>query len=397
MTSTTHSTVYRQKPSQIVRLGRADRSWYATWFWEIDRVLLLLVTMLIGIGIIAVAAASPSAAAKDGLAPLHYFWRQLIWVGLGVPLMVAVSMLPRELAKRLSLFGAALFGIALALVPVVGTEVNGAVRWLGVDPFRFQPSEFLKPFFVVAIAWMLSLRSLDRGLPMVPVTGLLVAIVAALLMKQPDFGQTVIFGAVWMALLIISGLHVRYIAMMGGAALALLALAFTFYQNGRDRVIEFLTGTGDTYHVDVGYATITNGGLVGLGPGGGIQKFRLPEAHNDYIFSVIGEEFGLISCLVIAIIYLAIIVRVFLKLLDEDDGFLILASAGLAIQFGLQAIINMAVNVQLVPSKGMTLPFISYGGSSLLAISIGFGLLLAFTKRNPFLTRSPYVVKWSGQ
>ncbi|WP_380873898.1 cell division protein FtsW [Sphingomonas sp. DBB INV C78] len=393
----TGSTVYRQKPSQVVRLGRADRSWYATWFWEIDRVLLLLVAMLVGIGLIAVAAASPSAAAKDGVPALHYFWRQILWAGLGVPLMIAVSMLPQGLAKRISIGAATFFTVMLALVPLVGTEVNGAVRWLGVDPFRFQPSEFLKPFFVVAVAWMLSLRAQDRNLPVVPLTGLLVAIIAALLMKQPDFGQTVIFCAVWAALLVISGVQMRFLMMLGGAGIGLLALMFTFYANGRDRVIEFLTGTGDTYHVDVGYATITNGGLVGLGPGGGIQKFRLPEAHNDYIFSVIGEEFGLISCIVIAIIYLAIMVRVFLKLLDEEDQFIILAASGLAIQFGLQAVINMAVNVQLVPSKGMTLPFISYGGSSLLAVSMGFGLLLAFTKRNPFLKRSPYVVTWSGK
>lgn len=393
----TGSTVYRQKPAQVVRLGRADRSWYATWFWEIDRVLLLLVAMLIGAGLIAVAAASPSAAAKDHVPALHYFWRQLVWVGLGLPVMIGVSMLPQNVARRLSIGGAVCFTVLLMLVPLIGTEVNGAVRWLGVDPVRFQPSEFLKPFFVVAIAWMLSLRQQDKGLPMVPLTGALVALIAALLMKQPDFGQTVIFCAVWAALLVISGVQLRFLLMLGGAGVGLLALAFIFYQNGRDRVIEFLTGSGDTYHVDVGYATITNGGLVGLGPGGGIQKFRLPEAHNDYIFSVIGEEFGLISCLAIALIYLAIMVRVFLKLLDEDDHFIILASAGLAIQFGLQAVINMAVNVQLVPSKGMTLPFISYGGSSLLAVSMGFGLLLAFTKRNPFLRRSPYVVTWSGK
>jgi len=391
------SVVYRQKPSQMVRLGRADRSWYATWFWEIDRLLLLLVVMLIGIGLIAVAAASPSAAAKDGLAPLHYFWRQILWVMLGVPVMLGVSMLPQNFARRLSIGAAVFFSILLAMVPLFGTEVNGAVRWLGVDPVRFQPSEFLKPFFVVTIAWMLSLRARDSSLPVVPLTGALVGIVAVLLMKQPDFGQTVVFCAVWAGLLVISGVAMRFLIILAGAGTGLLALAFIFYQNGRDRVLEFLTGTGDTYHVDVGYATITNGGLVGLGPGGGVQKFRLPEAHNDYIFSVIGEEFGLISCGVIAIIYLAIMVRVFLKLLDDEDQFIILAAAGLAIQFGLQAVINMAVNVQLVPSKGMTLPFISYGGSSLLAVSIGFGLLLAFTKRNPYLTRSPYVVTWSGK
>ena len=392
----TTSTIQR-RPKQVVRLGRADRSWYATWFWEIDRVLLFLVAMLIGIGLIAVAAASPAAASIEHKTPLYYFTRQLFWVGIGIPAMIVTSMLPTDVARRWSIGCAAVFTVLLALVPFVGIEVNGAVRWIGVDPIRFQPSEFLKPFFVVALAWMLSLRANDRSLPVIPLSGLIVGVIALLLMKQPDFGQTVVFCAVWMAMLLLSGIATRVFVMLGAAGLAAVVAAFLFYDVARGRIMEFITGAGDTYHVDIAHATIINGGLVGLGPGGGIKKFRLPESHNDYIFSVIGEEFGLISCMVIALIYLAVMVRVFIKLLDEKDNFLILAAAGLATQFGVQALINMAVNVQIVPSKGMTLPFISYGGSSLLAVSIGFGLLLAFTRRNPYLTRSPYVVKWSGR
>lgn len=383
------------------RLGRGDMSWYATWFWEIDRVLLLLVAMLIGIGLIAVAAASPAEASHHGQAPLTYFFRQLLWVSLGLPAMIGVSMLPKEIARRVSITAAVIFSVLLALVPLVGTAVNGSVRWIGMEGLRFQPSEFLKPFFVVTLAWMLSLRAQDRSLPMIPVSGLLIAIIAFLLMKQPDFGQTVIFVSVWLALLILSGIGLRVIAILAAAVPVALGAAYLFYENGRDRIDSFLGLTSDQVsgptHTDLAYSTITNGGLVGLGPGSGVRKFHLPEAHNDYIFSVIGEEFGLISCMVIALIYLAIMVRVFVKLLDEEDNFLILASAGLAIQFGLQAIINMAVNVQIAPSKGMTLPFISYGGSSVVAISAGFGLLLAFTRRNPYLKRSPYVVKWSGR
>ncbi|MET0271168.1 MAG: putative peptidoglycan glycosyltransferase FtsW [Sphingomonas sp.] len=391
------STAIQRKPRQVVRLGRADRSWYATWFWEIDRVLLLLVSLLIGIGLIAVAAASPAAAGLDGKPPLYYFTRQLVWVGLGVPAMIGVSMLPKEVARRWSIWLAAFFALCLVLVPFVGIKVNGAVRWIGIDPVRFQPSEFLKPFFVVTLAWVLSLRQQDEKLPVIPLSGIAVGVIALFLMKQPDFGQTVIFVSVWMALLLLSGIAMKWIYGLVGAGIGGIVLAFLFYDVARGRIMEFVTGSGDTYHTDVAHATIVNGGLVGLGPGGGVKKFRLPESHNDYIFSVIGEEFGLISCFAIAFIYLAIMVRVCVKLLDEDDNFLILAAAGLATQFGLQALVNMAVNVQVVPSKGMTLPFISYGGSSLLAISIGFGLLLAFTRRNPYLTRSPYVVKWSGR
>jgi cell division protein FtsW len=262
---------------------------------------------------------------------------------------------------------------------------------------QIQPSEFLKPLFVVALAWLLSLRSRDASLPVVPLSGLLLAVVAFLLMKQPDFGQTVIFASIWIALLMLSGVPMRILYWLGGAGVGAIIAAYAFYSVARERIDNFIFAQGDTYQTDMAHATLTNGGLIGTGPGAGTMKFKLPEPHTDYIFSVIGEEFGLIACLAIAIIYLAIVVRVFIKLLHEEDDFLLLASAGLVTQFGLQAIINMAVNVQIAPSKGMTLPFISYGGSSMVALSIGFGLLLAFTRANPYLTRSPYVVKWSGR
>ena len=173
--------------------------------------------------------------------------------------------------------------------------------------------------------------------------------------------------------------------------------AYLFYPVATERINKFLFAEGDTYQTDRAFDTLIHGGLMGTGPGAGTMKFHLPEPHTDYIFSVIGEEFGLISCIAIAMIYLAIVVRVFVRLLHEEDEFLLLASAGLVTEFGLQALINMMVNVQLAPSKGMTLPFISYGGSSMIALAMGMGLLLAFTRSNPYLTRSPYVVKWSGQ
>ena len=189
----------------------------------------------------------------------------------------------------------------------------------------------------------------------------------------------------------------RLLGGLGAAGLVGIVLAYFFYDVATARIDGFLFGEGDTFQTDNAMRTLTAGGLFGMGPGGGTRKFGLPEPHTDYIFSVIGEEFGLIACLAIALLYLTIVARVLIKLLDEESTFAILAAAGLAIQFGLQALINMAVNVQIAPSKGMTLPFISYGGSSMLALSIGMGLLLAFTRRNPYLTRSPYVVKWSGE
>jgi len=382
--------------------GRSDTSPIGRWFWEVDKVLLLLITVLIAIGLIAVAAASPAAAVRLSggsvhVAELYYFWRQLAWIVIGIPVMIAISMMPKERARRLSLFGAAFFFVLLIFVPVLGPEVNGAKRWINFGIGQVQPSEFLKPFFVVSVAWLLSLKETEKSLPVFSMSALLTGAIAYLLMKQPDFGSTIIFCAVWVAMLALAGVSIRLLAVLGVAGIAGVVLAYFFYDVATQRIDEFLFGTGDNFQVQNAMRTLTAGGLFGMGPGGGTRKFGLPEPHTDYIFSVIGEEFGLIACLAIALLYLAIVARVLIKLLDEDSSFAILAAAGLAVQFGLQALINIMVNVQLAPSKGMTLPFISYGGSSILALSIGMGLRLAFTRRNPYLTRSPYVVKWSGE
>ena len=382
--------------------GRSDTSAMGRWFWEIDKVLLLLLAVLIGIGLIAVAAASPAAGHRYSggsvrFSELYFFWRQLAWIALGIPVMIAVSMMPKERLRRMSLFGAAFFFVLLIFVPVLGFEVNGAKRWIELGVGQLQPSEFLKPFFVVALAWLLSLKEGDKSLPVYPLSALLVGAIAFLLMQQPDFGSTIIFAAVWIAMLALAGVNMRILIGLGVAGVVGIVLAYFFYDVATARIDEFLFGAGDSFQTDNAMRTLTAGGLFGMGPGGGTRKFGLPEPHTDYIFSVIGEEFGLIACLAIAGLYLGIVARVLIKLLDEDNSFAILAAAGLAVQFGLQALINMMVNVQLAPSKGMTLPFISYGGSSMLALSIAMGLLLAFTRRNPYLTRSPYVVKWSGE
>ncbi len=392
------------RKGMATRLGRSDRSALGRWFWEIDRVLLLLVLVLVSIGLIAVAAASPAAAIRYSggtisFAPLHYFYRQLVWILVALPVMIAVSMLPRTLARRLCLAGAALFTLLLVLVPIIGVEVNGSRRWIGLGFAQFQPSEFLKPLFVVTLAWLLSFREHDKSLPVVPLSGLLTAIIAILLMQQPNFGETFIFGAAWIMLLTLSGVSMRTLGVLGLGAIVAMIFAYLFYPVATSRIDAFLFASGDTdtYQVDSALRTLTSGGLFGVGPGAGTRKFGLPEPHTDYIFSVIGEEFGLVACAAIAVIYLVIVARVLIKLLHEEDMFVVLATAGLVTQFGLQALINMAVNVHIAPSKGMTLPFISYGGSSMVALSIGFGLLLAFTRRNPYLHRSPYVVKWSGR
>jgi cell division protein FtsW len=382
------------------RLSRADRTPLGLWFWEIDRVLLMLVMMLVAVGLVAVAAASPVAAQKlstatASLDPLYFFYRQIMWVIVGVPAMLAVSMLPKPQARRFAIYGTLFFLFLLFLVPLIGTAVNGAQRWIGSGVFRLQPSEFLKPLFAVSLAWILSLRLQDQSLPVVPLSFVLTGVIAALLMAQPDLGQTIIFAATWFVLVLVAGLSMRVLWGLVGAGFAGLVAAYFFYPVAQQRINIWLFAEGDSFQVDKAHATLTAGGLIGTGPGAGLAKFQLPEAHTDYIFSVIGEEFGMIACIAIALLYLAIIVRVLIRLLDEEDSFLILAVAGLIAQFGGQATINMAVNTQLFPSKGMTLPFISYGGSSFIALSIGMGLLLSLTRRNPYAARVSMTRNWN--
>ncbi|CAN5711649.1 putative lipid II flippase FtsW [soil metagenome] len=388
--------------------GRGDRSALGMWFWDIDRLLLLLTLLLIAIGLIAVGAASPAAATrysdeKHHIPPLFYLWWQLAWVGVSLPILFAVSMLPVAVARRMALIGSVVCLVLLIAVPFFGVEKNGSTRWLNFGVSLIQPSEFLKPFFIVTTAWLLSMRAKDEALPVVAITGAMTALVALLLMLQPDLGQTVVFVAVWLVLLMIAGTSPKVMAALIGCAPIGLVMAYMFYGTARTRIDAFLfpnhegAGASDHFQTNAAHDTITAGGWRGTGPGGGSMKFRLPEGHTDYIFSVIGEEFGLIACMIIAVLFLAIVVRVFVKLLDEQDEFRLFAAAGLASQFGVQALISMAVNTGLAPSKGMTLPFISYGGSSMIALSIGMGLLLAFTRRNPFVSRSPYIARWSGE
>ena len=382
-------------------LSRNNRSALGRWFWTIDRPLLVMVLLLIGCGALAVAAASPAAAHRYSggnivVGDLYYLKRQILWIIAGVPVMLAVSMLPIVWAKRLAIGGTVFCIIALMLVPILGHEANGATRWLQLPGFGFQPSEFLKPLFVVTTAWLLSARIEDPTMPTMQLSFLLLLIVAALLVKQPDFGQTALFSAVWLSQAVLAGMGLSVIGILIVLAVGGIGVAYLFVPHVTSRIDRFITGGGDTYQIDRALDCFRAGGLFGTGPGEGRMKFKLPEPHTDYIFSVVGEEFGAIACMLLAILYLAIVVRVLLQLLDEEDPFIFLAAAGLVTQFGLQAAINMAVNLKLLPSKGMTLPFISHGGSSYLALALGMGLLLALTRRNPFLKASPYARRWQA-
>ncbi len=378
------------------RLGRGDRSPLGVWFWELDRVLLSLMLGLMAIGLLAVAAASPAGArrlstAAVQLPELYFFFKQLMWIAVGIPLMLFISMYPREQARRLAIFGFLVLLGLLMLVPFLGKEVNGAQRWIGWGPATIQPSEFLKPFYAITMAWILSWKVKKGKLPLAGITMGITGYIAIFLLAQPDLGQTVLLAGVWFALMMVYGIPAwRLWGMVVGGAV-LLVVAYNYYPVATQRIDAWIFGTEGLTHDKMAMATLVAGGLIGVGPGLGTKKFSLPEAQTDYIFSVIGEEFGLLACMVIAIVFLAILIRVVIRLLDERDTFTVLAVTGLIAQFVGQAMINMAVNLGIFPSKGMTLPFVSYGGSSVLALCITCGFILALTKRNPYLDRSRYM------
>ncbi|MBT8426741.1 MAG: putative lipid II flippase FtsW [Erythrobacter sp.] len=379
----------KRKPAHIPG-GKLSRwSQIKIWWREIDRVLLTLILALMTLGTIAVAAASPASANRlstsaETLDPLYFFWRHLVWQVIALGVLIGASLLTRENARRLGvLLAGGMIGL-MFLVPFIGVEINGARRWINLG-MQFQPSEFLKPACAITIAWILSWRMRDPNLPVLAIgTGLLV-LIAVLLMLQPNLGGTILFGGVWFVMVVLSGVELKKLGAVIGGGLAALTATYFLYDNARHRIDSFFGGGTAFDQVDLASRTLVAGGWTGAGYGLGIRKMSLPEAHTDYIFSVIGEEFGLIACGLIVCLYLAIVVRVLMRLVDEEDLFALLAGTGLVALLGGQAFINILVNLQLFPSKGMTLPLVSYGGSSTIAVCLTVGLLVAITRRNPYL------------
>lgn len=390
-----------QAPQGALPRQRNRRSEFAIWWREIDRVLLGMILLLMALGTLAVAAGSPASAQRLSTAlvkldDLHFFYLHLRWQFVGLLVLLGAAALPKDMARRLGIVLGAAMLIGLFLVPVVGSTVNGAKRWLNLG-FSLQPSEFLKPAFAICLAWILSWRARDPKLPVLPLSFAVMMLVCGLLMLQPDLGSAILFAGVWFVLALLAGISVQLIGLCIAGGLGLVTLAYIFYENGRNRIDAFLGGGTAFDQVDLASRTLLSGGWTGTGIWLGKRKMSLPEAHTDYIFSVIGEEFGLIMCLLIVTLYVAIVLRVLLRLLKEDDLFTTLAAAGLTAQLGGQAFINILVNLQLFPSKGMTLPLISYGGSSTIALCLGVGLLLAITRRNPFIEREPFKIGNFGE
>ncbi|GAC1348381.1 MAG: putative peptidoglycan glycosyltransferase FtsW [Acetobacteraceae bacterium] len=363
-------------------LSRADTSVLGRWWWTVDRWTLLAVATLIGFGYVMMLAASPAVAERIHVSRDAFIVKQVLFLVLAGVIVVGVSLLSPRGIRRMALLGT-LIAIGLtALTLVSGVEVKGARRWINLPGFSLQPSEFIKPCFAVAAAWLLSEGKRVRHFPGMLIAGGLFAIIALLLKSQPDMGMLAVVGAVFFVQLFVGGLNLMLVGVGAGGIVAAAVGAYTFFPHVRSRVTRFLDpASGDSYQVNTALEAFGNGGLLGRGPGEGRVKDVLPDAHADFVFAVMGEEFGLVICLLVLGLFGFIVLRGLLRLLAEQDLFIVLASCGLVTSFGLQAFVNMASSLHLIPTKGMTLPFVSYGGSSVLAVAIGVGMLLALTRR----------------
>lgn len=365
-----------------MKFARIDQSPVARWWWTVDRWSLAALFMLIGFGIVMSLAASPPVAERIGYDSMHFVRRHLAMLPLAVGIMFVVSLQPPRTIRRIALIG---FGISLALLAltfVVGAEIKGARRWINLPGLSLQPSEFVKPTFAVVAAWLFTEQRLRPGFPGNLICTALFLAILAMLIKQPDIGMAAVVAAVWFAQFFMAGLRLYWVAAGALAGLGGLAGAYTYIPHVRGRIDRFLDpSVGDSYQVNRSIEAFANGGLWGRGPGEGTVKDVLPDAHADFVFAVAGEEFGVIICLVIVALFAFIVLRGLSRMSQEGSLFVLLAASGLLIQFGLQAAINMASSLHLIPTKGMTLPFLSYGGSSLLALGLGMGMMLALTRR----------------
>ncbi len=363
--------------------SRADLSVIGRWWWTIDRWTLVALLLLVATGAVLTMAASPGAAERIGLDPFHFVRNQFVFLAPAIIGMLIVSMLTPLGVRRLAVVGLTLTLILMVITLFAGLEAKGASRWLSFGGFTIQPSEFLKPCFAVVVAWMFSAQKSEPKFPGKTVASILFISVAGLLILQPDFGMTITVTAVWFIQFFLAGLPMFWVAVGLIGGLGLIVAAYTALPHVADRIDRFTNpAAGDQYQVNTSLRAFETGGLFGLGPGEGLVKEDLPYSHTDFIFAVAGEEFGALACLLVVALFAFIVLRGFSRVLRDANLFILLAVAGLLTQFGLQALINMGVAVRLLPAKGMTLPFVSYGGSSLIATAIGMGMVLALTRTN---------------
>ncbi|MGI9403783.1 MAG: FtsW/RodA/SpoVE family cell cycle protein [Hyphomicrobium sp.] len=367
-----------------MRVSRADRSRVADWWFTVDHVLLSAILAIVAAGLVFSLAASPAVAIKKGLPTYHFVERHMVFSAAGVVIMLAVSLFSPLAVRRfaLALFAAAIAG--MIAVHFFGPEIQGARRWLSLFGHSLQPSEFAKPAFVILSAWLFAESQRRNDMPTIPLAIFLVVLMAGLLLAEPDVGQMLLIIMVWGALYYLSGQPLLGALIVGVCGALGSVLAYTTFDHVRLRFDRFIWPTpGDNSQVDRAIQSFSEGGFLGRGPGEGTIKTVLPDAHTDFIFAVVAEEYGVVACLVLLGLFAFVVMRALRAAVREPDRATRLSIQGLALLFGLQALINMGVNVGLLPAKGITLPFISAGGSSMIAVSITLGMLLALTRHRP--------------
>jgi cell division protein FtsW len=366
--------------------SRNDQSHVAQWFWTVDRGLLGAALALMALGVALSFASSPAAILADESItdPFHYSWRMMVFSGVGLSIMLTTSLMSPRGVRRIAVL--ALFGaiVVMMALPFIGDTVKGAARWVNFGPFSLQPSEFAKPGLIVFAAWMFAEAQKGQGVPGVTIAFGFYALTVSLLLIQPDIGQTLLITTTFMAVFFMAGVPFKWMAVLASLGMAGLVSLYFVFGHMRDRLSRFFSPeTTDTHQIDSASEAIRAGGLLGRGIGEGVMKRRVPDLHTDFIYSVGAEEFGLILSLIMISLYAFIVIRGMRRAMKLTDPFEQTAAAGLFMLIGLQACINVAVNLNLIPTKGMTLPFISYGGSSMLAMGLTMGFALALTRRRP--------------
>ena len=355
------------------------------WWNTIDKLSLACVVLLFGVGLLLGLASSPPLAARNGFEPFHYVQRQAVFGAAALLVLVITTMMSPVLVRRLAVLGFLAAFLALMALPIAGTDFGkGAVRWYSLGFASLQPSEFLKPGFVVVAAWMLAASREVNGPPGTRISIVLTLVIAGFLVMQPDYGQACLIMFAWGVMYFVAGAPITLLLVLAGLVVFGGTIAYTNSEHFARRIDGFLSADVDPT-TQLGYATnaIREGGFLGVGVGEGEVKWSLPDAHTDFIIAVAAEEYGLVLVLFVVGLYTTIVVRSLMRLMRERDPFIRLAGTGLVCIFGVQAMINMGVAVRLLPAKGMTLPFVSYCGSSLIAGGIAVGMLLAFTRVRP--------------
>ncbi len=369
-----------------VAFARTDNSVLTQWWWSVDRWLFLGISILVAVGIMLVMAASPPVAERIGLDSFYFVKRHLVYVAGFFVVTVGVSQLSQQPLRRAALFLYLGALVLLILTPFIGNEIKGARRWVSLGGFSIQPSEFMKPALVVMTAWMLSENKKNVDVPGNIFAIIFYSLAIGLLLLQPDMGMVFLMTSIFFAQFFLAGLPLFLIVIASATGIVGMVSAYFLFPHVQSRVDRFLTpGTEDRfserYQITQSLEAFSSGGFWGLGPGEGIVKKHLPDAHADFIFSVAAEEYGVFLCLIIALLFGFFVIRSILKVMQEQNLFILLAVSGLALEIGVQATINMASTLDLIPTKGMTLPFMSFGGSSILSIAISCGFILALTRR----------------